>query len=171
MQRGCLEKMKRKYNEYTDAILQYLKQFHELKAYYANLCEEIDAKEELLRTVSAPITRYSLVPRGGGFEGSKVEAEMEKRAKIEDELQGLKIDSAALKMNLMKIERALEALDEESRKIVTMRWLEERKWEYIALCLHCSSKNCRYKNKAALEKMALVYFGPVSMQDQAAGTC
>lgn len=156
----------KKYNDYTEAVLRYLRKLNELKAYYVNLQEEIASKEEILRTVSTPIARYSLSPAGGGENCSSVERDWERRTKIEDELNALRINKTALKINLAKLERALDSLDDESRRVVMMRWIDGRKWEYIAITLHCSPKNCRDKGKAALEKIALMVFGPAAMPEQ-----
>lgn len=156
----------KKYNDYTEAVIRYLRRLNELKAYHENLQEEIFTKEELLRTISAPIAHYSMAPIGGGEGASRVENECERRAQIEDELKGLRMNKSTLAMKLSKIDRALARLDAESREIVTQRWMDGRKWEYIAVSLHCSPKSCRAKSSAALERLALMIFGPQALPDQ-----
>lgn len=156
----------KKYNDYVEAVLRYLRRLNELRAYLENLQEEIFAKEEMLKTISAPIARYSLAPGGGSGNKSIVEVDCERRAAIEEELKTIRINASALTLNLSKLDRALGCLDEESRAIVKQRWIDGRKWEYIAITLHCSPRNCRDKSDAALEKMALMMFGPGALPEQ-----
>lgn len=155
----------KKYNDYTEAILRYLRRLNELRAYLQNLQEEITAKEEMLKTVSTPIAQYSLAP-GGGNNGSRVETDCERRAVMEEELISLRVDAAALTINLAKLDRAIGCLDDESRAIVKQRWIDGRKWEYIAITLHCSPRNCRDKSNNALDKMAVMMFGPGALPEQ-----
>lgn len=156
----------KKYNDYTEAVIRYLRRLNELKAYHENLQEEITVKEEMLRTVSTPIAHYSMTPTGGSGGTSRVESECERRAKLEGELKSLRMDKSTLAMKLSKIDRALVQLDEESREIVKKRWMDGRKWEYIAVSLHCSPKSCRVKSSIALERLALMIFGPQAFPDQ-----
>lgn len=150
----------KQYNDYISTIIRYLKTYNSLAVWLKNMRAEKDGKEAMLRAIDAPIASYSLTAGCGGGGSSRVEGDVEKRIGIEEKVKELGINIKEVETTISKVDRALEGLDDESKQIVTMRFMDKRKWQYISMTMHCSEKSCRDTSEQALEQMSVMVFGP-----------
>ena len=150
----------KQYNDYISTIIRYLKTYTSLTVWLKNMRAEKESKEAMLREINAPIASYSLTAGCGGGGDSRVEADVEKRIGVEEKIKELSINIKEVETTISKVDCALEGMDEESRQVVTMRFIDKRKWQYISVMMHCSEKSCRDVSERALEQMSVMVFGP-----------
>lgn len=62
-----------------------------------------------------------------------------------------------------KIDRALDALNDDERKIIKLRYIEGLQWWQVAGMAKYSERWCREKRKGAIGKLALGLFGDTSL--------
>lgn len=155
------------YNDYVSTIVRYLKTYNNLTVWLENMRAEKVGKEQVLLAIDAPIASYSLTAGcGGGDGGSRVEGDVEKRIVIEEKVKELDINIREVETTISKVDRALDGLDDESKQVVSMRFVDKRKWQYIAMTMHCSEKSCRNISEKALEQLSVMVFGPRALPEE-----
>ncbi len=149
-----------RYNDYTRLTREYLENFKEFEVAAENLAAEIEIATGIhAAEVAAPIANYSGMPGGGSGELTTVENFAARREELCQRIIRLKNDYQEISLQVQKIKRALEALEEEERYIVEQHYILHRKWVQVATKGFCSVPGARQKGKKIIKKIALMIFG------------
>ena len=150
--------MVQKYNDYTRSVTGYLSNYNKFKIAIENMEEDKKAKLNMLNNHSVPIAKYSDELGGGSSELNQTEAAASMRIKLEDDIKQIELNIDELQRILIKIDRAIEGLNDEYKKIVNMR-TEGYSWERMGDVMYCSGKWAKNKYNKAVDEIAFMMFG------------
>lgn len=149
----------KEYNDYIEMAYGYLKNYNKFQIVIENLEAEKEAKCLLLSDQSVAISKYGAQTVGGSGELNQTEAAASKRMETQNEIERIDREIAELQRILSKIDRAINGLNEEDQRVITMFYLECRSWREIADALYCSADWARKRGKKAVGEIAFMIFG------------
>lgn len=157
----------KEYNDYVQTTKEYLKHYHEFKATIDNLNEDIEAQERLLnQNPSAPTPKYGDDTGGGKSELTPVEREAEKRIAIQTNIENKRQEVERIERALRKVDRALEALPGQDRKLVEGYYLQNKSWKELSIEYFMTEKWTRITAGKAIKRMAGMIFGNAAVPEQ-----
>lgn len=132
----------KEYNDYVQTTRGYLKRYNQFRVAVANLEDDIDGMERAL----------SRDPEINTAETARCE-------KISLRIQEAQESIDSISRILRKIERAIEALDEEKKKLIRGHYIEGKSWRRLALENYLTEKWASEKARRAVKEMAFMIFG------------
>lgn len=164
----------RKYQEYNDfirATREYLNRYNQFQQIIKNLQDDIDGlMQEMASDVAAPISKYGDMPGGGTSELNAVEAAASRHMKMEKEIKEKQRSIDALSRVIRKVDRAFEALDKESQRLIYYHYIVEKSqrksWRELGEETYTSEKWAAEKARRAVKEMAITIFAKKAMPEQ-----
>ena len=148
----------KEYNDYVQTTRGYLKRYNQFRVAVANLEDDIDGMERALsRDIVALPTKD-----GGRSRDDPPEintAETARCEKISLRIQEAQESIDSISRILRKIERAIEALDEEKKKLIRGHYIEGKSWRRLALENYLTEKWASEKARRAVKEMSFMIFG------------
>lgn len=117
---------------------------------------DIDAE---LASMPVAVSRYGGEPGGGSGEMNAVERLAERRIKLTNRALSIDTDTRELRRVMKNIETAIGTLDDESKRLIVMHYIDGRTWMEVADALACSESGARQKGYRAVSKIAAILFG------------
>lgn len=154
------------YNDFIETVKNYLRHYNEWKTYVTNLKQRIDDTEAMIRQPAAPkIPHLTFTPVSSGDNDTQQERETERKYRDIETLALMRDDLQTIEPIINLLERSLQTLSEDDRKLIMWRWCDHHPWKEIAPWMNMSIRTCIYKNNEAMNKMANSMFGPKSTPD------
>ena len=120
--------------------------------------ERADIEREL-SDVPVAISHYGAEPGGGASELNAVEREASRRIKLGRRVAAIEQDTRELRRVMQKVENAIRSLDAEEERLITLHYIDGRKWYEIADELAYSETSVKQKGYRAIGKIAVLLFG------------
>lgn len=106
--------------------------------------------EEIEDEIGIKAIGYDSIGGGSG----KVSRNTENQAiNLADKKQSLKMTIAHKKIEVERIENALEVLNPSEKEIIELKHIKDHKWETVYYMLNKTDKTCRALERKALQKM------------------
>ena len=156
----------REYNDFVQNTRNYLKNLSRFKATADNKRERVEMWKAELAAINAPIARYSAMPGGGAAELNSVESLVARREKIQQCIYIVTEEANRLEHIINMVERSVSLLPADDRKILEMRFKENKSWLMIADELHFSEKWVSKKGSKAIKAVAKMLFGDAAIPSQ-----
>lgn len=156
----------KEYNDYIEMTFGYLRNYNKFLIVIENLKSEKEAKLLLLADQSVAISKYGDDSAGGVCELNQTEAAASRRMETQAEIEKINREIAELQRILSKVDRAINGLNEEDQRVITMFYLDRRSWREIADALYCSADWARKRGKKAVSEIAFMIFGGKACPDQ-----
>ncbi len=153
----------KKYNDYIKTTKQYLKSYNQFKAAIENIQKEIEFQTKIMNEVSTPISRYGAELGGGTGELTQVEAAATQRERIEEKIRSMKLDQMEIVNVLDKVDRAIDALDKDDKRLIDGYYKERMNWMDLSIELYMTEKWARERANKAIKGMAFTIFGPAAL--------
>lgn len=119
--------------------------------------EKADIDSEL---ASIPIATSKFGGEAGGSgELTPTEREANRRVKFTERALSIARDTRELRRVMKNIETAIGTLDDESKRLIVMHYIDGRTWMEVADALACSESGARQKGYRAVSKIAAILFG------------
>lgn len=155
-----------KYNDYVEAVKQYLQQYNDFKTYIENVKADIEDIKAQLRLEAAPkTTKFTGMPGGG--DSSQQEMSLQRAEFLNKELDRLNRELIRLEPLVKRIDRSLNRLDKNDEMLMNSKWICNCSWESTAEIVSASVGYCRNQNERVLKKLARMIFGPRADSKQA----
>lgn len=119
-----------------------------------------DLKGRIKADAVPPISNLSNQGRDGGFTDSQEERAAEKCEQWEAEIRRKKVELCTIKSRLGRITRAIEALENDERRIIKGRYVEGLTWGRLAQNICASVSYCRSHADKAIGDLAVMLYGP-----------
>ena len=150
------------YNDYVEAVKNYLLNYKEFRAYVETLKEQITEYEKRLAEEGpAPKTQvYSKAPGGGNRNGSQQESYCLRREFLRAEIERMQREVNETEAFMSRLLLAIKRLESNDRQLITHRWINKESWEKTAELVHASAGYCRKRSARLYVKLAGMMFGP-----------
>lgn len=149
------------HNDYVLAVKQYMARYREFSVYISNIYADIEDYETKLNLNAAPkVPSLSSAPGGSSDNDSQQERLFFEKETMIERIEKLKGDLEAVEPMMKRLNRSLEALNDNDRAIVMRRLADNESWIIIAGDLHTSESYCRRRLRKILEILAGMMFGP-----------
>lgn len=76
-----------------------------------------------------------------------------------EKTEELKQRQSRIKSMIANVEKAIDILPQEERRVIELKYIEGLQWWQVASHIHMSERNCRYKRKSAIDKMVIAMYG------------
>ena len=148
--------------DYIGKTVYYLKNYNQFKISVKNLEEDIEVLQQTMQLEAvAPIAKYGDdITAGGNSELTAKKAQY--KAKIVELQNRLEIINRIIK----KVDRSIEGLEDEEKRIVISFYLDNKTWREIAQRNYISeqwAKKCRNK---AVRRLSRMLFGLTAIHEQ-----
>lgn len=147
-------------DDYVSTTKRYLKDYKKKKTALSNLKEELKEKTELQgMDVNASIAKYGTEPGGGYSELNAVEKATEISLQLSKDIYNLLSEVGELTKHIKRIDTALDSLPEDSKQILTYRYIDGYTWSGVSDRAYISERKARYICENALQATAYMLFG------------
>lgn len=147
------------FNDYKRLTRGYLRDYRMWQnAIEAWATEKSDIDSELA-SIPVATSKFGGEISGGGGELNAVEREANRRIKFTERAFIIDHDTRELRRVIKNIDTAISTLDEESRQLVVMHYIDGKTWMEVADALACSESGARQKGYRAIGKIAVILFG------------
>ena len=149
------------YNDYVQTTKEYLRRYKEFRATIENLNDEIEAQEqELAIDVAPPIPKYGDDTRtGGSGELNAVESAAARRIRLGESVREKRAEVEKIERTLRKIDRALETLPAQEKKLVVGYYINRESWRDLSMSLFMTEKWASHLGNKAVKSLACIIFG------------
>ena len=151
--------MQYEFNDYKRLTRGYLKDYRLWREAIAAWEQERADIERELSDVPVAISHYGAEPGGGTSELNAVEREASRRIKLGRRVAAIEQDTRELRRVMQKVENAIRSLDAEEERLITLHYIDGRKWYEIADELAYSETSVKQKGYRAIGKIAVLLFG------------
>ena len=93
------------------------------------------------------------------LEYTPTEREANRRVKFTERALSIARDTRELRRVMKNIKTAIGTLDDESKRLIVMHYIDGRTWMEVADALACSESGARQKGYRAVSKIAAILFG------------
>ncbi|AYO30819.1 hypothetical protein D2962_09525 [Biomaibacter acetigenes] len=149
---------------YYKATEKFLYNYNSLKASIENMKQEIEGMD--YREISA--INYDKEPTSKTYAFYSITEEAGVRAADKKRLLEQRIKATEGKIE--RIDRAIEALNDTERQIITERYINGKQWWQIAYSVRINERWCREIRKRAVTKIAIGLFGEDAMPKDSRNT-
>ena len=138
---------------YYKATEKFLYNYNSLKASIENMKQEIEELD--YREISA--VNYEKEPTGKTYAFHSITEEAGIRAAEKKKLLEKRIKATQSKLE--RIDRAIKALNDTERQIITERYINGKQWWQVAYEIKYSEKWCKELRRRAVQKVTIGLFG------------
>lgn len=156
--------------DYIGKTVYYLKNYNQFKISVKNLEEDIEALQQTIQLEAvAPIAKYGDDITAGSnseFGLTAVEAYTAKKAQYKARIIELQSRLEIINRIIKKVDRSIEGLNAEEKRIIISFYLDNKKWREIAQRNYISeqwAKKCRNK---AVRRLSRMLFGLTAIHEQ-----
>lgn len=154
--------------DYIGKTVYYLKNYNQFKISIKNLTEDIEVLQQTMQLEAvAPIAKYGDdITAGGNSELTAVEAYTAKKAQYKAKIVELQNRLEIINRIIKKVDRSIEGLEDEEKRIVISFYLDNKTWREIAQRNYISeqwAKKCRNK---AVRRLSRMLFGLTAIHEQ-----
>jgi DNA-directed RNA polymerase specialized sigma subunit len=149
---------------YYKATEKFLYNYNSLKASIENMKQEIDEMD--YREISAIDYEKEPVSETYAFHSATEEAAIyaaDKKSLLEQRIK-------TTEGKLERIDRAIEALNDTERQIITERYINGKQWWQVAYSVKFNERWCKEIRRRAVEKIAIGLFGEKAMHKDSTNT-
>jgi DNA-directed RNA polymerase specialized sigma subunit len=149
---------------YYKATEKFLYNYNSLKASIENMKQEIEELD--YREISA--VNYEKEPTGKTYDFHSITEEAGIRAAEKKKLLEKRIKATQSKLE--RIDRAIKALNDTERQIITERYINGKQWWQVAYTVKFNERWCKELRRRAVQKVAIGLFGEKAMNEESTNT-
>jgi len=149
---------------YYKATEKFLYNYNSLKASIENMKQEIEELD--YREISA--VNYEKEPTGKTYAFHSITEEAGIRAAEKKKLLEERIKATQSKLE--RIDRAIKALNDTERQIITERYINGKQWWQVAYIVKFNERWCKELRRRAVQKVAIGLFGEKAMHEESTNT-
>lgn len=147
------------FNDYKRLTRGYLRDYRMWQSaieVWASEKADIDSE---LASIPIATSKFGGEAGGGSGELTPTEREANRRVKFTERALSIARDTRELRRVMKNIETAIGTLDDESKRLIVMHYIDGRTWMEVADALACSESGARQKGYRAVSKIAAILFG------------
>lgn len=149
---------------YYKATEKFLYNYNSLKASIENMKQEIEEMD--YREISAVNYENETTGETYAFHSTTEEAAVytaDKKSLLEQRIK-------TTEGKIERIDRAIKALNDTERQIITERYINGKQWWQVAYIVKFNERWCKEIRRRAVEKIAIGLFGEKAMQEDSTNT-